>query len=650
MDILISDKWLRNWLTTKATPKQLESCLSLCGPSVEKIEKINGDLVYHIEITTNRVNSASVYGIAREAAAILPRFKIPAKLRPMADKPKQKFVKKVSYLNAKVDPSLCSRFTAVLIKNVKIADSPKWLQENLKAVGERPINNIVDISNFVMHEVGQPVHTFDYDKIKNKKMILRNSKKGESITTLDGKQHKLPGGDIVIEDGSDKLIDLCGIMGGNASAVDGSTKNVLLFVQTYNPSKIRTTSMKLAQRTGAAVLFEKGLSTQLVSTGITRAIELFGQIPGSVVKNNILDIYPNPKKIKYVTLTSDFIEKLLGIKIKNKDITKYLNSLDFKASWKGKDLTVVIPPHRSLDVTIAEDVVEEIARIYGYHNLPSELMAGSLPEKNPLNTFTFEREIKTILKELKAVETYTLSLVAKKFEEENALKLRNPLGKDGEYLRTSLMPSLLAAANTNTGHHGPLQIFEMANVYIPRKNDLPKEKLILAGVFENYNFRTAKGIIEKLLNLLNIAYKTKIEGVKNYKPSQRLVFENGAIAFGEFGNLENGFAYYQFDVEKLHKFANNIKTFIQPSQYPPQIEDITLVLPGKTKVGELIKSMKQSSGLVSKIELTDIYKDSYTFNIWYQNPQKTLNDKEVKTIREKLLGVAKSKHGAIQKD
>lgn len=651
MDILISDKWLRDWLKTKATPKQLEKYLSLFGPSVEKVEKIDNDYIYHIEITTNRVDSASVYGIAREASAILPRFNIKAVVKKPSNKPIQNFCKIVDYLKASVDPKLCTRFTAVLIQDVKIGKSPQWLCQNLASVGERPINNIVDISNFVMHELGQPVHTFDYDKIKNHKMILRASRRGEKITTLDGKTHNLTGGDIVIEDGNGRLIDLCGIMGGKNSAVDENTKNVLLFVQTYNPTKIRQTSMRLAHRTSAAVLFEKDLDTQLVSLGVARAIELFEKLTGGTAESKILDIYPKPPKSSKISLNLEFIEKLLGTKISKKDISKYLKSLGFNSNWKGNTLTTTVPSHRSKDVLIPEDIVEEIARIYGYHNLPSKLMTGLLPEKNQNNYFDFEDKLKQTLKQFGATETYTLSLVPEKFVDKNALKLKNPLGKDGEYLRTSLMPSLIWAARENKHIKTDFHIFEMANVYTPRKNNLPEEKLILAGIFDKFEYRDAKGVVETLLNTLNIDYETKVEDLKNFKPSQRLVFhyKNNNV-FGEFGNLENGYIYYQFSVEKLHKFSNPVKKFIPPSLHPPQIEDITLVLPEKTKVGDVVKTINLVSQLISKTELKDVYKDSFTFNIWYQDPKKTLTNKEVEEIREKILKEVKSKFGAVVKD
>ncbi len=256
MQILIPDSWLREYLETDAKPHDIQKALSLCGPSVERLHEIGQDFIYDIEVTTNRVDCMSVYGIAREAAAILPHFGHTARLHtdPFDTKLSFKTSSSVDYLTAVADPNLCSRFSAILIKNVKIGPSPDWIIKKLEAVGMRGLNNVVDISNLLMHELGQPIHTFDYDKIQGKSMILRESKAGEEVTTLDGKKHKLPGHDIVIEDGSKKLTDLCGIMGGLDSAVDQNTKNVLLFVQTYEPVHIRRTSMALAHRTSAAVL------------------------------------------------------------------------------------------------------------------------------------------------------------------------------------------------------------------------------------------------------------------------------------------------------------------------------------------------------------------------------------------------------------
>src|SRR3989344_1146454 len=302
MDLLIPDNWLRDYLKTKATPEEIAKNLSLCGPSFERIKEGKTGPVHSVEVTTNRVDSASILGIAREASAILPRFGLDAKLEIPKIKSSQALKPKIDYLNATVDGNLCKRFTCILIKCVNIADSPKWLQEKLEDCEVRPINNVVDVSNYIMLELGHPTHTFDFDKIKTAKMILRESKEDETLTTLDGKKHKLPGGDIVIEDGSGELIDLCGIMGGETSAIDEKTKNVLFFVQHYDPKRIRQTSMKLAHRTQAAALFEKNLDAEGIEFATRRGIDLLEELTGGKPEKQILDIYPNPYKEKTITV------------------------------------------------------------------------------------------------------------------------------------------------------------------------------------------------------------------------------------------------------------------------------------------------------------------------------------------------------------
>lgn len=659
MDLLISDNWLREFLKTSATPKQIAANVSLCGPSFEKITKSGNDYIYSIEVTTNRVDSASVYGIAREANAILPRFGIKSRLQPIKTSFRGSFVNKVNYLDAQVDSNLCPRFSAVLIKNVTIKPSPSWMTQRLVSAGERPINNVVDISNFVMHEIGQPVHTFDYDKIgkassdgrKKPKMILRQSNRGEEITTLDGRRHTLAGGDIVIEDGEGKLIDLAGIMGGKLSAIDSNTKNVLLFVQTYNPVNIRRTYMSLAQGTQAAVLFEKGLDPELVDTGIKRAVELFENLTQGVAETEILNIYPNPYKAKKISLNIDFIEKYIGVKVKKSEISKHLNALDFETSWNQKNLEVLVPSFRARDIEIAQDVVEEVARIYGYFNLPGKIMQGAIPEPLKHSTFKFENKVKQILKGYGGTEVYTPSLVSKEQTSPNALKLKNPLGTAYEYLRTSLLPSLLEVINQNRQEKEPFWIFEMANIYLPKKNHLPQERLTLAGIFSNTAYRKAKGIVESFLKELNIAAVFTPEDAKYFLASHRATIKSKKQEIGELGILEEkGLIYFEFPIEDLYKLSSDVGRYKPIPKYPPQIEDITFTFPSKTKMGDVQSLITNFSSLVTNVELRDIYKDSYTFRVWYQHPTKTLTDKEVEKLRNKIAKEVKSKFGGIVKN
>jgi len=254
MNIKITHNWLLEYLDTDATPLEIQKYLSLCGPSVESVEKTeDGDYVYEIEITSNRIDSASVFGVALECQAILPMFGKRAKLilNPLEKYRFEKIeTRHASSLQVTIkNPSLCSRFSAVVLDNVKAIPSPDFIQKRLRAIGIKVINNVVDISNYLMVTFGQPTHVFDFDKIGKHTMIMRESKKGESIVTLDEKKVELPGGDIVIEDGNGELIDLCGIMGGLNSSFTDKTKRVLLFVQTYNKQLIRRTSMLTGQRT-----------------------------------------------------------------------------------------------------------------------------------------------------------------------------------------------------------------------------------------------------------------------------------------------------------------------------------------------------------------------------------------------------------------
>ncbi len=651
MDLLIPNSWLKKYLDTKATPVEIAKYLTLCGPSIERTNKYtDGDSIYSIEVTTNRVDTASVIGIAREASVILPRFGIPAKLKNVDSKltKKYKFVKKVKYLEAIVDTKLCPRFTAVLITDVIVKESPLEIKTLLEKVGVRPINNIVDVSNYIMHELGQPVHTFDYDKIENGKMILRESKKGESLITLDDKEFKLDGGDIVIEGANGNLIDLCGIMGGKNSAINASTKNVLLFVQNYDQHKIRKTSLNVEQRTEAAVLFEKGIDSEGVKPAILSAIELIEKLSGGVSENEILDIYPKPYKTKIVTTNKDEIDKIIGINIPQKDMFKYMNDLGFEPKLQGKTFQFKVPSWRANDISIKEDITEEIARIYGYHNLPCILMGGSLPAPRSNPEFEIEKKIKTVLQALGATEIYNLSLVNRDMAGDHSLRLKNPLGTDTEYLRTSLRPSLIEDIKNNPHERRYVHMFELSNVYVPRKNQLPEEKLTLAGVVKSGEYRDNKGIVETILNNLNITYTTKIIDGEGYLPNQRLEVYSEKEKIGVYGNLENGLFYYEFDIQNLIASKKLIKKYQNVAKYPPQVEDITLQLPEKTYIGEVIEAIKSLNQLISKVELTDIYKNNFTFNIEFQSEDHTLTDHEVEEIRTKILSSVNSKFGAIQ--
>ncbi|MBI2008560.1 phenylalanine--tRNA ligase subunit beta [Candidatus Amesbacteria bacterium] len=603
MNILIPDSWLREYLSTNARPKDIQKALSLCGPSVERMHKVDADYVYHIEVTTNRVDMMSVFGIAREAAAILPRFNHRAKLLsdPFTTQLSSQTASRVHYLKVKVDPYLCPRFSAILITNVKIAKSPDWLVKKLELVGMRGLNNIVDISNLLMHELGQPIHTFDYDKIAGHIIILRASRAGESLTTLDGKTHKLPGGDIVIEDGSPKLIDLCGIMGGLNSAVDEHTQNVLLFVQTYEPGHIRQTSMRLAHRTGAAVLFEKGLPVESVPPTMEKSVQLFKSLTGGQPEPITIDILNEKSPPKTVSVSPDFINSRLGINLKANEIKNILSSLGF---------TPQVPWWRKNDIHIPMDIVEEVARIYGYHHLPSQPMSVPLPTNRATHAEVYWiSRTKSALALWGFTETYTYSLTP----EDSGLKLKNPLSSEWTYLRTSLSHS--PVISQNLGRVKELNLFEIANVYLPRKNDLPHEELHLVVSSTNTNYQKFKGIIEALQLELGTNFQFEIATHSTYLSCE-------------------------INLSKILPTATGLRQFTPISKFSPIIEDINVTL--NTEYATLINQIKKISPLITQINLVDKYADRLTLRLTFHSDDHQLSSIEISPLRIKLQNLSPS--------
>jgi phenylalanyl-tRNA synthetase beta chain len=354
-------------------------------------------------------------------------------------------------------------------------------------------------------------------------------------------------------------------------------------------------------------------------------IDMMVELTGGKPEDEILDIYPNPYVSKAVSVTHEFITSRLGIEVPKEHITNCLEALGFTVEWANENLEVGVPSFRANDVDIPEDIVEEVARIYGYHNIPSILMSGALPAKLSDSPFEFERKLKLALKALGATEVYTLSLVSKEEVGENALKLRNPLGKDSEYLRTSIIPSLLLALRENARELEPVHLFEVANIYIPREDDLPEEKMMLSGVLKNTDYRNAKGILEKLLEEVNSKHEINLQ------------------------NKDDTW-FYEVEIEKLKEESSQVKTFKPLPKYPPQVEDITLVVEPETKVGEIIKFTLTSSDNITAVDLATIYENTITLRVEYQDQEKTLTDAEVSEIRTKLLEDLKEKFGATIKE
>jgi len=680
MNILIPHSWLKEHLETKATPKQIAKSLSLCSQSVEKIITTNQDSIYEIEITTNRPDCLSIYGIARELAVILPRFDIPAKLKKIPEtKIEIPQPGKTLPLKVKIEEaSLCPRFTAIIFDNITIKPSPKIIQKRLKEAGIRSLNNVVDISNYLMLELGQPMHTFDYDKIKGNKMILREAVKGEKITTLDGKTRLLPEGTIIIEDGEKRIIDLCGIMGGKNSEVDENTKRVLLFVQTYDPVKIRQTCQKLAFRTEAASRFEKGVDPEGVLIAIKKAVKMFRKNCGAKVASKLIDIYPSPQKKKLVKLDLDLVEKKIGAKIPKKVSIQILNSLGFQAAdsdSKGRSSTFSVPFWRHGDISIPEDLIEEIARIYGYHKIPNTLLEGEIPVTGEDPVFFWEEKIKDALKYWGFTETVNYSMIGKKILKKSNLdykglvKIKNPLTKKLVYMRPSLIPSLLkvVARNQrrikliNESDSDEIKVFELANAYFPNgKNKLPDERLTLAVIMEGGKFYQLKGVLENILKEMAIKdimikpTKSKINNSFNSVRAAEIGTRNNYLGIiGEINSrVVNAFKIkgkvtaLEVNFSQLVKMAKKSKKYQPISKYPPIVEDLSFNFPPKTLTQDVIETIKGIDPIIKDVKLLDSYRESKTFRITYQDPNENLTSKKVKEIKGRIIEKVENKFSA----
>jgi phenylalanyl-tRNA synthetase beta chain len=658
MNILLPDSWLRKYLETKATSQQLMDCLSLCGPSFERMNSSADDVVYDIEITSNRVDMASVYGIAREAAAILPQFKIGAKIKDIElatyEKPQNLLPMSVS------DPEkICNRIMGIVMTVEKMKDSPSLMKNRLEKSGVRSLNNLVDITNYVMLETGHPCHVFDYDRIKTHTFLIRCAKKNEPITTLDEKKYHLSEEDVIIDDGTGRVIDLPGIMGTQNSIVTKDTKRIFFFIESNDPVRIRKTSMRYGIRTMAATLNEKHPDPNLVKIALMRGIKLFQDEAGGQISGELIDIYPNPTQSRNITITSDFINSRLGIVLKPSEIQNILTSLNFQIrSSNDKEMEVTPPSYRQFDVSIKEDIVEEIARIYGYHNLPSVLMQGAIPLTQKPIDIPIEEKMKTILKYWGYTEIYNYSFISKQLIQKAALsqtdhiKVANPLTSDIEYMRTTLIPSVLQTVFENQKVSEKLDLFELSKTYQrPQKKDqLPQEESSLVIVSQN-SLRHVKGIIFSLLEEFGIVDVVQIlqKSWRFGHPKQtvQLVSEvnNSELAFIGLlhPSLQSAFGITkpiylaQVYIPNSLKLYNPNKKYVPIPNFPPCFENLSLITPVSMHYADMENVIKETSSFVEQVNLLEEYNNSITVSLRFQSRNHTLTKDELKQQREKIL-------------
>src|SRR3989344_637142 len=658
MNIKITYKWLLEYLETDADPYEIQKYLSLRGPTVERVDKIQDDYVFDIEITSNRIDAASVIGIAQECSAILPRFGKKAKLlhSPLTQyRSVEQILKNISAklsLTLKIaDHQLAPRAIAVAL-TAEIKASDPTIKKRLEMVGIKSINNIVDISNYLMIGLGQPTHIFDYEKIGKGIMKMRTSRRGEKIITLDEKEIILPGGDIVIEDGNGDLIDLCGIMGGLNSAVSETTKKIVFFAMTYDRHIIRKTSLLTGQRTMASSYFEKGLDEERVDRAFDQGITLLEKYAGASIVSPLQHFYPHPASPSKIHTTYSYITNAIGVKIKHTIITSILHSLGFEVEEKTDSdtaYTIIVPFYRGNDVYAKEDIVEEIARVWGYDHIPAHIPSFARAPSFE-KTYLGIEKIKQFLKNQGLVEQYNYSMVSEKdlidlaFDVNKHLKIQNPISQEHTFLRTSLIPSLIRNIQENYEKKNRLYFFEIAHTYHKKSGDLPHE-IVRLGIATTTDFFDLKGIIESLcdeLHIENIHYKPTQEVSYLHTGIQATVTHvNTPLGFcGKLSyvtalqkNIEKPVILAEIELPLLLTLARRFGHFSPITPFALIKRDISMKKDQTyeeilQKLHSLLLPAKKQS-VIYDIALLTTYRDRITFRLSFWSTQKNITEKEV---------------------
>lgn len=640
------------------------------------------DVIFEVDnkSLSNRPDLWGHYGMAREVAALfgqkLKKYEIKKISAPA--KSSLKFEVRVQ------DKKLCPRYMGAAVTNIKIGPSPEWLRWRLESVGVRSINNIVDITNYVMLELGQPLHAFDFDKLEGaraKTIVVRSAKKGEAIDTLDGAQRKLEEGIIVIADAKN-LIAIAGVMGGKNTEVDDQTTTIIFESANFDFASVRKTSTRLGLRTEASVRFEKGLDPNLAELGIRKALAMVLEIiPGAKLAGKVIDIKNFKSVSPVIKISLEDIDKKIGQPIPATRTINILKGLGFGVTKAGKVLNVKVPTWRAIkDVSIPEDLVEEVARIYGYENITGEMPLASIepPQKN--KSRFVERTVKNILFEgLEMTEVYGYSFVDEKvlrqagFDPAKHIKLKNSINKNLTHLRQSLIPGLISDISQNQHFFDKIRVFEIGTLFYPEAGDygmdasgkekLPQQDKSLAGmILEKGNetpFYEAKDAVVALLGALRIDYNLTpwAGGTPTWAhPERSLQINSGGKTLGIVAEL-NPDVQRKFGIKhRVGLFGINFDELIRlysgeiiyrPVPKYPEIElDLAMVVPQKTVWADVLKNVFETDNrLIKEVRLLDVYegkgvetgKKSLAFRVSYRSDERTLKLDEVKKIEGKIV-------------
>jgi phenylalanyl-tRNA synthetase beta chain len=640
------------------------------------LESIYPDLVdIRLEIDnksiTHRPDLWGHEGFARETGALFSRpVKSPVN-RDLVKTFKNNENLEVEILN----PEIAPRYSALAVKGIKIKESPEWLKAMVKSTGMRPINNIVDITNYVMAELGEPMHAFDRKKLRGNKIFIRTAKEGEIITTLDDSEHKLTGEDIVIADVQGPIA-LAGIMGGGNSEIDDSTTEIVLEAACFNPVNIRKTAHRFGIRTEASMRFEKSLSPEITADALIRCYELIKEaIPEAEAVTEIIDDYPGKMKTLTITTSTDHIRKKLGQDIDDKRITDIIESLSFNIRKNGSSMEITVPHFRATkDVAIADDIVEEVGRIYGYDNIePSAPLVPCVPPaKNDFRMF--ERTVKSILtSSFSMVEVMGYSFTGEKIlnmlgiNNDRELRLRNPLSIEQDRLRRSIVPDMVSFIHYNQRYSDNFSIFELGRVYLKddrKSTELISENTRAAGAVYMKKpsgplFFEAKRIASGLMEQLKVKKFRLIPETDSLPPyahpgrSMRITVEGKDAGFifelhpetAEKFEINGKAAIFDLDLNAVFESQKNETKFRELQKFPGVPFEISVLADKRCYSEDILTIIRKSSRYIQSAEVVSVYegnpvpegKKSVSVKIIFASPEKTLDTAEIEETQKKII-------------
>ena len=641
------------------------------------------DTVFELEITPNRPDCLSHIGIARELSAYYGK-----ELKYPETEIKSEISEKTSD-NVKVsieDSNLSRRYVTRILKNVTVKESPKWLKERIEAVGLRSINNIVDVSNFILMEMNHPNHVFDLDKIEGNEIKVKSAVKGDKLVTLDEQERELEDGDIVICD-SKKILALGGVMGGLDSEVTDNTKNILLEVAQFNPQNVRKTSRRLTLSSDSSYRFERGIDVEDSIKVINRLANLIQEVAGGEILNGYVDVYPVPHENKVAELNFERLNRFVGKVIPREKVIEILRNLEIDVKDNGETLTLTAPSYRG-DLELEQDYFEEVIRMYGFDNIENILPRVDINKNSTLDTTKLTDRVKTICASVGLKEVINYSFIPKdalqklKFtgvSEDKLIDISNPITEDFVTMRPTLLYSLIKNAKDNMNRNvSNIRFFEVSRTF-EKAEELAKEDIkvgiILAGENDktlwnpkpvHYDFYDLKGIVEEIFSKLKFqSFSIKRSVQTEFHPGRSADVFVGKEYIGSFGEihpdvLENfglnkkTVLVAEFNIELIKKYINKPFVYQGIVKYPAVPRDLALVMNENILVGDVLKTIEKIDKKVEKVDLFDIYqgigvepgKKSVAISILLRDDSKTLEEKEINDIIDKILAKMKKDYMA----